>query len=62
MKPNRDHIILDISTHEICCHHCGVRYQVKMPIGLGRMVNLMEGFMLIHQHCEKSEEKGNETI
>lgn len=54
MKLNRDHIVLDYETYELHCRHCGERYKIKMPIGLGRMANLMEGFMLIHEHCEPS--------
>jgi len=57
MKFNRDHIVLDIKTNEMVCHHCGERYQIKMPIGLGRMANLIEGFMLMHEHCKPGEIK-----
>ena len=51
-KPNRDHLVYEYTTGAILCEHCGASYQVKLPVGLGRFANIIEGFMLIHEHCE----------
>ena len=60
MKPNRDHIVFDVKTTEIHCGHCDGRFQIKMPIGLGRIVNVMEGFMQAHENCTNTQGKENE--
>lgn len=52
-----DHVVMHTSTHKFECTHCGATYQPTLPMPIDRLVNLTEGFILMHKDCKPTEER-----
>lgn len=49
--PKSAHVVMDATTQEFWCRHCGARFKPALPLTISAFVKQSKAFTVLHEAC-----------